>query len=267
MSSIKGNVKSFVFDNNRTITFWAKDNEGGTVNEIACIVGSVNANLEVTSFSQEYTAMTSASESSFLLKDGKLFAFEKISANSFIIATYVITNGEGRILYRIGTLNGLSITFGGQVEISKPVFGETIKLIVISGKAYLFYTDTGGEVLYSVDTSTGIETTWFYNDDKIVFAQYKIDASLLNNKLALVGYRQSSEQYNDYWPTIIIANYVNGSFVIESVTPMEDVRVSGCDYYIGGGTLVPQLSTGVFFSDANKFFLAFADNQNTAVPA
>jgi hypothetical protein len=261
MSSIKGNVKSFVFDNNRTITFWAKDNEGGTVNEIAYIVGSVNANLEVTSFSQEYTAMTSASESSFLLKDGKLFAFEKISANSFIIATYVITNGLGRIIYRIGTLNGLSITFGGQVEINRNAWGETIKLLIIDNKAILFY-GTNDDVLYSVDTSTGIETEWIYNDNKIEFAQWKIDASLLNNKLVLVGYRGD----NQYWPPIIIANYVNDSFVIESVTPMEDVRVSGVAYTIEG-ELRTQLSTGVFFSDANKFFLAFADNQNNAVPA
>jgi hypothetical protein len=85
---------------------------------------------------------------------------------------------------------------------------------------------------------------------------------LLNNKLVLVGYRGD----NQYWPTIIIANYVNDSFVIESVTPMEDVRVSGAAYSIEDA-IAPQLSTGVFFSDANKFFLAFADNQNEAVPA
>jgi hypothetical protein len=120
MSGIKGNSRSFIFDETRTITFWSKDSQSGTVNQAACIVGSINSNNEVNSFSQELIALESDSTDSFLLCNNKEFIFEKISNNSFIITTYVKTpesNNTADIYYRVGTLNGLNITFDEQVII------------------------------------------------------------------------------------------------------------------------------------------------------
>jgi hypothetical protein len=257
MSSITGNVKSFVFDKNRTITFWAKNSQEATRNEIACIVGSVDDNLEVTSFSQEYTALTSESSSSFLLVDNKLFAFEKISSNSFIIVTYVIQSGWAKIFYRIGTLNNLNLTFSPQVEINRnELRGETIKIVLVNNKAHIFYAGREGE-LFSINTDSGTETVWEFNENQITeFAEHKIDATFLNNKLVLVGYQGNGT----YSPTILIANYVNGAFITESVTLMNDVKVAGGPLFYIEGNFCPQLCTGVFFTETNKFFLSFADN-------
>ncbi len=121
MSGIKENSRSFIFDETRTITFWSKDSQSGTVNQAACIVGSINSNNEVNSFSQELIALESDSTDSFLLCNNKEFIFEKISNNSFIITTYVKTptveGSQADIYYRVGTLNGLNITFDEQVII------------------------------------------------------------------------------------------------------------------------------------------------------
>jgi len=264
MGSIKGSSRSFIFDKTRTITFWAKDNQEETNNEVGCIVGSINSNREVDSFSQELIALSSTSYTSFLLKNNKEFIFEKISNNSFIIVTYekVPESAGSKIYYRVGTLNGLLLSFDNQVVIETEVYGETIRPVVIDGNVFIFYTD--GSVLYSYNIQTESETE--YSD--VSLGNIKLDVSILGNTIILVGYSGSNFIAS---PIMAVGTYENGEFAIvqngltNNTGLLNNIRINYGIKNIDGVEYKKVLSS-VFFTEPGKFFLVAIDG-SVAVPA
>lgn len=262
MSSIKGNSRSFIFDKTRTITFWAKDNQGETNNEVGCIVGSINSNREVDSFSEELIALSSTSYTSFLLTNNKEFIFEKISNNSFIIVTYEKFPGSAgsKIYYRVGTLNGLLLSFDNQVVIETEVYGETIRPVVIDGNVFIFYTD--GSVLYSYNIQTESETEY-----DVSLGNIKLDVSILGSTIILVGYSGSNSIVS---PRMAVGTYENGEFAIvqndltNNTGLLNTIKIAHEFKNIEGVEYKKVLSS-VFFTEPGKFFLV-AIPQSAAVP-